>query len=309
MAQTVDRDAIVYFDGEFKPYRDVHIGLLTHGLMYGTGCFEGIRAYWNDEHEKLYMVQPVAHYERFHQSANILKLELKPSVEELVEITAELLRRNGVREDTYVRPLLFKSGEGVGVPVREVPESLAIASKPMDMYLDTQKGIRCQVSTWRRVPDISIPARAKVTGIYINSVLAKLEATDNGYDEAIMLDQSGHVSEGSAENIFIKRGADWITPPASSDILEGVTRKMLMELITQELGLRVVERVVARTELYVADEILLCGTGAEITPVTDVDGRTVGTGKVGDSTAKLQELFFSIVRGNDARYASWLVAV
>ena len=304
----VDRDAIVYFDGEFKPYRDVHIGLLTHGLMYGTGCFEGIRAYWNAEREKLFMVQPVAHYERFHESARILRLELKPSVAELVEITADLLRRNDVREDTYVRPLLFKSGEGVGVPVREVPESLAIASKPMDMYLDTKKGIRCQVSTWRRVPDISIPARAKVTGIYINSVLAKLEATDNGFDEAIMLDQSGHVSEGSAENIFIKRGSDWITPPPSSDILEGVTRKMLMELITQELGLRVVERAVDRTELYIADEILLCGTGAEITPVIDVDGRTVGTGKVGDSTAKLQELFFSIVRGNDDRYASWLTS-
>jgi branched-chain amino acid aminotransferase len=305
----VDRDAIVYFDGEFKPYRDVHIGLLTHGLMYGTGCFEGIRAYWNGDHEKLYMVQPVAHYERFHQSAAILRFGLKPSVQELVEITSELLRRNNVREDTYVRPLLFKSGEGVGVPVREVPESLAIASKPMDMYLDTQKGIRCQVSTWRRVPDISIPARAKVTGIYINSVLAKLEATDNGFDEAIMLDQSGHVSEGSAENIFIKRGDVWITPPPSSDILEGVTRAMLMELITQELRLRVVERPVDRTELYICDEVLLCGTGAEITPVIDVDGRTVGTGKVGDSTAKLQELFFSIVRGNDERYASWLVAV
>lgn len=255
------------------------------------------------------MLQPAAHYDRFHRSARILHMELKPSVAELVELTAEVLRRNRYREDAYVRPLLFMSSEGIGVPVHDLKQSLAIYTKPMGMYLDTKKGIRCKVSTWQRVSDASIPARAKVTGAYINSVLAKFEATETGFDEAIMLDASGHVSEGSAENLFMKRGDEWITPPPSADILEGITRKMLLELIPQELGLRVVERQVDRTELYACDELLLCGTGAEITPVINVDGRPVGSGEIGDSTAKLQQTFFQIVHGNDERYESWLVPV
>jgi branched-chain amino acid aminotransferase len=299
----------VYFDGEFKPYPDVKIGVTTHALLYGTGCFEGIRAYWDTERERLSMLQPAVHYDRFHRSARILRMELKPSVDELVELTSELLRRNEYREDCYVRPLLFMSSEGIGVPVHELKQSLAIYTKPMGMYLDTKHGIRCKVSTWQRISDASIPARAKITGAYVNSVLAKLEAEDSGFDEAIMLDASGHVSEGSAENLFMKRGDEWITPPPSADILEGITRKMLLELIPQELGLRVIERTIGRTELYVCDELFLCGTGAEITPVVDVDGRTVGTGTVGDSTAKVQQLFFDIVHGNDERYASWLVPV
>lgn len=297
----------VYFDGEFARYNDVHLGLTTHALLYGTGCFEGIRAYWNDD--QLRMLQPVAHYERFHRSARILRMELKPSVAELVEITAEVLRRNDFREDCYVRPLLFMSTEGIGVPVHDLTQSLAIYAKTMGKYLDTNNGIRCKVSTWRRVPDESIPVRAKVTGAYVNSVLAKLEAADGGFDEAIMLDGTGHVSEGSAENLFMKRNGEWITPPPSADILEGITRKMLMELIPQELGLPVVERAIDRTELYACDELLLCGTGAEITPVLDVDNRIVGTGQVGDSTAKLQRTFFEIARGNDERYEGWSVPV
>ena len=202
---------------------------------------------------------------------------------------------------------MFKSGEGFGVPFADVATSTALSVLPMGKYLDTDRGIRCKVSTWIRVPDAAIPVRAKVTGVYVNSHLAKNEAVDAGFDEAIMLDSTGHVSEGPGENLFMKRGDEWITPPPYADILEGVTRTMLLELIPAELGVRVVERPIDRSELYICDELLLCGTGAEITPVLDVDGRAVGAGKIGDSTRAIQELFFSIARGNDPRYARWLV--
>lgn len=304
-----DPNAIVFLDGSFHRHGDVHLGLLTHALLYGTGCFDGIRGYWNAEREQLFLLQPRAHYERLHQSAKILQLDCPSAVEELVETTAELVRRNHLREDCYVRSLVFKSGEGFGVPFRDVACSTALSALPMGRYLDTDKGIRCSVSSWLRVPDTAIPVRAKVTGVYVNSHLAKLEATDAGFDEAIMLDSSGHVSEGPGENLFMKRGDAWITPPPYADILEGITRRMLLELIPEVVGAAAVERPIDRSELYVCDELLLCGTGAEIVPVLEVDGRAVGTGKVGDHTAKLRDAFSSIVHGDDVRYTSWLVPV
>ena len=302
-------DATVFFDGEFKEYGDVRLGLLTHALLYGTGCFEGIRGYWNNSRSQMYLLQPHAHYDRLQDSARILLLDLPYMSAELVEVTAELIRRNGLNENCYVRPVLFKSGEAVGVPYRDVPTSLAITVFSFGDYLDSERGIRCKVSSWHRVPDGAIPVRAKVTGVYINSSLAKAEALEAGYDEAIQLDSRGHVAEGAAENIFIKRGDEWITPPVTSDILEGITRRMVMQLVRDELSLSVVEREIDRSELYLADEILLCGTGAEIVPVLDVDGRKIGTGAVGESTSKLISIFGAAARGDDDRYASWLHAV
>ena len=301
-----DPDRIVFFDGEYKRHGDVHLGLLTHALLYGTGCFDGIRGYWNADQEQLFLLQAKAHYERLHQSSKILGLDCAFAVEALLESTIELVRRNGLQEDCYVRSLVFKSGEGFGVPFADVATSTALSVLPMGKYLDTDRGIRCKVSTWIRVPDAAIPVRAKVTGVYVNSHLAKNEATDAGFDEAIMLDSTGHVSEGPGENLFMKRGDVWITPPPYADILEGVTRKMLLELIPAELGLEVVERPIDRSELYICDELLLCGTGAEITPVLDVDGRAIGNGKIGDSTRTIQDVFFKIARGDDQRYAHWL---
>ena len=303
-----DPDRIVFFDGEYKRHGDVHLGLLTHALLYGTGCFDGLRGYWNAEKEQLFLLQAPAHYERLHQSSKILSLDCRFAVEELVEATIELVRRNDIREDCYARSLVFKSGEGFGVPFTEVATSTAISLLPMGKYLDPEGGARCKVSSWIRVPDAAIPVRAKVTGVYVNSHLAKNEAVQAGFDEAIMLDSSGHVSEGPGENLFMKRGDVWITPPPYADILEGITRRMLLELLPT-LGWDVVERPIDRSELYICDELLLCGTGAEITPVLDVDGRPVGTGKVGESTRAIQDLFFRIARGQDDRYASWLTAV
>src|SRR6202048_1443799 len=220
-----------------------------------------------------------------------------------------LLKRNGYRTDTYVRPLLFKSVEQIGVQLHGLPDSFLVYTSPFGNYVETEAGIRCMVSSWRRVSDGSLPARAKVTGAYINSALAKSEALENGYDEAIVLAHDGHVSEGSAENLFMLKDGVFVTPPVTDDILEGVTRLLLMRLIKEELNLPVVERSIDRTELYTCDELLLCGTGAQVSPVIEVDRRLVGNGKVGESTQELQNIYFGAVRGESAKYKDWTLPV
>src|SRR4030088_1002169 len=250
-------EACVFYDGEYRQYKDVHIGLMTHALHYGTGCFEGIRAYWNPNQEQLFALLMKPHFKRMRNSAKILKIDLPYSDEEMFEATVELLRRNGYREDVYVRPLAFKSSEEIGVRLHNLDSSFAIYTAPFGAYVDVEKGIRCMVSSWRRVDDNAAPARAKVTGIYVNSALAKTEANQNGFDEAIVLTQDGHVSEGSAENLFIIRDGVVITPPASDNILEGVTRNVMAQLAREDLGLTVIERSIDRSELYVCDELFL----------------------------------------------------
>src|SRR5579859_5614325 len=274
----------VFFDGEMVRYHDVHIGVMTHALHYGTGCFEGIRAYWNAAQGQLYVVAAEAHYSRLRRSAAILQLEFPYTNDELIRWTAEILRRNDARTDTYIRPLVFVSAEEIGVRLHGLEQSFLIYTAPLGAYIDTEDGIRCMTSSWRRISDSSIPARAKISGSYVNSALAKSEALESGFDEAIMLASDGHVSEGSAENLFMVRDNVFITPPVTEDILEGITRDALMGLIRDELGLAVVERSIDRTELYTCDELLLCGTGAQVSPVTELDHRTVGDGRVGRHT-------------------------
>jgi branched-chain amino acid aminotransferase len=299
----------VYFDGEYKRYADARLGLMTHALHYGTGVFEGLRAYWNAEHEQLFILKQREHYERFHRSARVLKLKIPMSVDELCGITIELVRRNGFRQDTYIRPIAFKSSEEIGVRLHNLKDSVAIYVTPFGSYVDIERGIRCMVSSWRRIDDNVAPARAKITGIYVNSALAKTEAMENGFDEAIMLTQDGHVCEGSAENLFIVRAGRAFTPPAQDNILEGITRDNVIDLVRAELGVEVVERSIDRSELYVADEVFLCGTGAQIAPVIEVDNRPVGSGKVGPIASRLQALYFDIVRGRNPKYADWLTPV
>src|SRR6202171_2123643 len=243
----------VFFDGEYRRYKDVHIGLMTHALHYGTGCFEGIRAYWNPKQESLFGLLIKPPFKRLRSPAKILKIDLPLTDEEMLDAVVELLRRNGYREDVYIRPLAFKSSEEIGVRLHNLTSSFAIYTAPFGAYVDVEKGIRCMVSSWRSLDDNAAPARAKVTGIYVNSALAKTEANQNGFEEAIVLTQEGHVSEGSAENIFIVRDGVLITPPASAIILQGVTRNVLIELAA-ELGLKVLERSIDRSELSVADE-------------------------------------------------------
>jgi len=299
----------VFFEGEFARYNDVKLGIMTHALHYGTAVFEGIRAYWNEKKGQLYLLQAAAHFDRMHRSANVMRMKLPFSTEELVNFTIELLRRNQFKSDVYVRPLLYTSSEEIGVRLHNLNRGFFIYAVPFGNYVEIEAGIRCMVSTWRRVPDQSLPARAKVTGSYAQSALAKSEAVENGFDEAIVLSVEGHVSEGSAENLFMLKDGAFITPPVTDDILEGVTRNLLMKVIKDELNLPVLERSIDRTELYTCDELLLCGTGAQISPVIEVDRRPVGNGRVGEFTQELQNIYFGAVRGEAPKYKDWTIPV
>ena len=290
-------------------YHEAYLPPMTHALHYGTGCFEGIRAYWNAAQEQLYLLKAEAHFKRLRRSAAILRLDVPHTDAELIDRTREILRRNNARTDTYIRPLVFISAEEIGVRLHGLQTSCLIYTAPLGAYIDTEKGIRCMVSSWRRISDWAIPARAKISGSYVNSALAKSEAIENGYDEAIMLTDDGHISEGSAENLFMLRDGVWVTPPVTADILEGVTRNALISMIQDELGMPVVERTIDRTELYVCDELFLCGTGAQVSPVTEIDHRVIGNGAVGPLAKRLQDAYFRAVRGDDPRYRDWLTPV
>ncbi len=296
-----------YHGGELMKMGDVRLSPATHALNYGTGVFEGIRAYWNESRGTLQVLKMREHYERFVTSCRILHIEMPYTVDELCDVTLEILRRNAPREDTYIRPLAYKSVESVGVNLRGGSE-LSIFTVPMGNYVELT-GLKVCVSSWRRTPDTAIPARGKFTGSYINTALAVDEAHRAGYDDAIFLTQDGQVSEASAANIFLVRKGELITPPVTADILEGITRDAVMELAGKELGMPVIEREVGRTELYAADEVFLSGTGFQIAPVVEVDDRPIGTGSIGPVAERLQELYFKAARGSWVEYADWTVTV
>jgi branched-chain amino acid aminotransferase len=299
-------DIRVYHGGEFVAYRDAKVGLLTHGLNYGTGCFEGIRGYWNAERGELYFFRLAEHYERLHRSAALLLIGLQDDVATMCRNTVELVRLNGYRQDIYVRPLAFKAAEEIGVRLHNVRDDFAIVAIPHKSYFESGQGLRTCVSSWRRIDDNSAPARAKLTGVYVSSALAKSEAVGNGFDEAIMLTHDGHVAEGSAENIFLVREGAVHTPPLSDAILEGITRKSLIELMRDELRLEVVERTIDRSELYQSDEIFFTGTAVGVSPVIEVDRRPVASGGVGPISAALADLYRDITLGGVAKYRKWL---
>ena len=296
-----------YHGGEFVRMGDVRLSPATHALNYGTGVFEGIRAYWSGGRSTMQVLKMREHYERFERSCRMLRIEPAHSVDELCDITLEILGRNSPKQDTYIRPLAYKAAESVGVNLRGESQ-LSIFTVPMGNYVELT-GLKVCVSSWRRTPDTAIPARGKLTGSYINTALAVDEAQRAGFDDAIFLTQDGHVSEASAANIFLVRKGSIVTPPVTADILEGIARECVMELTEKELGLPAVERDVDRTELYAADEVFLSGTGFQIAPVVEVDGRPVGTGQVGPVAGRLQEMYFKAARGEWEEYAHWTVAV
>jgi branched-chain amino acid aminotransferase len=300
--------AWAFFNGEFVPLRDAKVSVLTHAFNYGTGVFEGVRAYWNADQKQLYGLHLMEHYTRLHRSCKVMRLDLPYSAERLVEITVELLTKCGYREDAYLRPLVYMSSELIGVRLHDLESSFTVFAVPFGTYIDIDRGISCGVSSWRRVDDNAIPARSKITGSYVNAALAKTEAQEAGFDEAIVLTNDGHVSEGSAENLFMVRDGVLITPPVTDNILEGIVRQSLMR-IAGDLGIPVVERSIDRTELYIAEEIFLCGTGAQLSPVTSVDHRTVGDGSVGKITQRLSKVYFDAVRGVGDRYREWLTPI
>lgn len=298
-----------FLEGRILPLAEAKLGVMTHALHYGTGCFEGIRGNWNSEAKRMYLFRVKDHYERLSQSCRIMRINLAYSVEELCRLTLELVEKNGCQEDIYIRPLAYKSSQTVGVRLHNLEDDLLIFVTPFGAYLDVDKGARCCVSSWRRIDDNMIPPRAKVSGLYANSALAKTEAWERGFDEAIMLTQNGHVSEGSGENIFLVMRGKLITPPPSDNILVGITRDSVITLAREELGMETVERSIGRTELYVAEECFLTGTAAHVTPVVDIDGRKVGDGKVGELTQKLQRLYFDVVKGKNPKYLNWCTPV
>jgi branched-chain amino acid aminotransferase len=298
----------VFFNGKVVRYEDAKVGLLTHGLNYGTGIFEGIRAYWSQKREQLYVLRMPEHYDRMLGNARALQMRIPWNIDELCAITTDLLRRNAYREDAYVRPICFKSAEIIGVRLHDVPDALGIVTTAMGPYVGTE-GIRCLVSSWRRIDDTMAPVRMKCTGLYVNSALAKSEALEAGFDEAILLTHDGHVSEGSAENIFIVRKGSIITPPPSDNILEGITRSTIIHLATEELGLDVQERSIDRTELYIADEVFFVGTGAQVAPVVEIDRRQIGDGEPGPVTMRMQGEYADVVTGANPKYGEWLSPV
>src|SRR5690625_3539614 len=267
-----------YLEGEIVPLKDAKISIKTHAFLYGTAVFEGIRAYWDQESEDLLVFRLREHYERLLASCKILRMTPRLSLDDLCEITLDILYRNGDREDVYIRPVYYKSTPGIGVKLTGLDDDFLLFAEPMGPYLDLDKGLKVRVSSWRHISDNAIPMRAKVNGAYVNAALAKSEALEDGYDECIFLTEDGHVSEGSAENIFIVRDGRLITPPVTADILEGITRATIMELVTEEMGLEVVERTIDRTELYLAEEAFFVGTGAQVSPIGEIDRRRIGAG-------------------------------
>jgi branched-chain amino acid aminotransferase len=301
-------ELICYFEGAWVPMRDAKVSIMTHAFMYGTATFEGIRAYWNDEQQTLYGLKIREHVERLRQSCRMLLMKDVPSVDELTGLIVETVRRNGFREDAYIRPSFYKSTKAIGVRLHNLDNQLYIVSLPFGNYIDTEAGVRVMTSSWRRNADDALPARGKIVGGYVNMAFQKSEAELNGFDEAVVLTADGHVNEASAANLFVVRDGVALTPPVSDDLLEGVTRKALMEMLVKE-GIPVVVRALDRSELYVADEVLLCGTGVQVSPVIEVDHRPVGSGQIGPISRLIRDRYFDAVRGRLPEYSHWVTAI
>ncbi|GAB6945218.1 branched-chain amino acid transaminase [Vulcanisaeta sp. JCM 14467] len=297
----------VWVDGKLIPEREAVIPILTHALHYGTSVFEGIRAYYNPERRNLYIFRAREHYVRFHNSAKILGIRINYSVDELINATVELLKVNEVHENVYIRPITFVSASTVNLDIRDLETKTAIIAIPFGHYLEP-RGVRAKVVSWLRVHNSMFPMKAKVGGIYVNSVIALLDAKVSGFDEAILLNRDGYVAEGSGENIFIVKDGILHTPPTYDSILEGITRDTVMT-IARDLGFTVIERRITREELYTADEVFFVGTAAEVTPVINVDGRVIGNGEPGPITLKLRNYYMDVVYGRVDKYKGWLTPV
>jgi len=298
-----------YFMGKVVPFEEAKISVATHAFNYGTAVFGGLRGYWNDEQKKMFVFRPQDHFRRLLNSAKMMCMEVPHTPESLIEITLELIKSDGWQRDIYIRPLIYKSDLGIGVRLHDLTDSLTIFTLPSQQYIKNDTSVHATVSSWRRVDDNVIPARGKVSGAYANSALTKTEAVRAGFDEVIVLTQDGHVSEGSAMNVFMMRDGLLVTPPVTDNILEGITRRSIIELAQKELGLTVVERSIDRTELYIADEIFMTGTAAQVIAITRVDFRSVGAGVMGPVTADLRSRYEDILRGRDPKYAKWTVVV
>ena len=298
-----------YFQGKIVPYSEARVGVLTHGLNYGTAAFGGIRGYWNESEKQLFIFRPIEHYRRFLNSAKLLCMEFDQTPASLTQLTIDLLRVDGYQCDVYIRPLAYKTDEIIGVRLHNLHDAFSIVALPFGSYVSNETDAHVTFSSWRRVDDNVIPARGKISGAYANSAFIKTDAQRAGFDEALVLTQDGHVSEGSAENFFMVRDGALITPSITENILEGIVRRTVIELAQAELGLPVVERPIDRTEVYLSDELFLCGTAAQITAVTRVDFRKIGAGKMGPITTQLRQIFDEVMHGLRPKYRHWNMPV
>ena len=285
------------------PLEDARVGIMTHALHYGTGAFEGIRGNWNEDEGKTYIFKLKEHYERMLRGAKLLFIDIPYSIDELCEITVEVIQRSGFTEDVYIRPMAYKGEEKVAnLNLRALGDSFFCLAVPFGQYIDSDGAISCCIASYRRIDDTMVPPRFKLAGLYLNSILAKTDALSSGFDEAIMLNQDGHVCEGTGENIFVVHGDKIVTPTLESNVLPGITRQTVIDLAINELGLKVQERPIDRSELIDADEVFLTGTAAHIQAVGSIDHRLVGSGSVAHLTKSLQDLYFPIVRGQNLKY-------
>jgi len=300
----------VFFEGEFVPWDQANFHISTHAFLYGTAIFEGVRAYWNDNQEQLYVFRLREHSERLLNNSKYLYMDLPYSADQIDNTIVELLRRNQYRADVYIRPIAYKADtRRVSLSLVDTKDEFLVWALEFGAYVDIHRPLSVMVSSWQKTPDAAIPARVKLNGVYANSSVITTEAVMNGCDEGLVMNHAGKIAEGSGENLFLIRDGVLVTPSVTSDILEGITRNVIIELATDQLGLPVQERTVDRSELYVADEMFFSGTGAQVSPIGEVDRRKVGNGEIGPLTKKIQDLFFEIVRGNNEKYRRWCTPV
>ena len=305
----MDLSKHAFFEGKIVPLAEANISIATHGFLYGTAVFGGVRGYWNEEKKRLFVFRPYAHFRRLLNSAKMMAMQTEYDEESLIQLTLDLLRTDNWQSDIYLRPTFYKSDLGIGVKLHDLKDEFYMFVMKYEAYVKNDADAHATFSSWRRVDDNVIPARGKVAGAYANSALIKTDANRSGFDEALVLDHNGHVSEGSAMNIFMVRDGVLITPPVTDNILEGITRRSVMELARNELGLDVKERSIDRTEVFLAEEMFMTGTAAQIVAVTKVDHRPIGIGTMGPITTKLRSMYEDILRGKNKKYEHWNVAV
>lgn len=296
----------VWLDGKFVRDSEANVSIMTHAIHYGTSVFEGIRGYWNSKNLNIFRLDD--HVRRFRNSGKVYSISLGYTDRQVADAILGLCKKNGARASCYIRPFYFVGRYGINLHVTEKsPTHAAVVMFPFGDLFD-KKGISAGISSWRRIHDTSVPPLAKMGGNYLNSILATQESKRNGYDEAILLDHLGNISEAPGENIFIVRNRKLITPPTSSSALEGITKNSVIE-IARDMGYETAEREIPRTEIYFSDEVFLTGTAAEVTPVVSIDGKSIGSGRLGRITGQIQRAYSDITMGRSKKYSHWMTPV
>jgi branched-chain amino acid aminotransferase len=305
----VDLSKHAFFEGKIVPLSDARVNIATHAFLYGTAVFGGMRAYWNEEKKHLFMFRPYDHFRRLLHSARMLTMQTSYDEESLIQLTLDVLRADNWQQDVYMRPTFYKADMGIGVRLHDLRDEFCMFTMAHEKYIKNDTDAHVTISSWRRIDDNMIPARGKVAGAYVNSALIKSDAVRAGFDEALAMDGNGHLSEGSAMNIFMVRDGVLITPLVTDNILEGITRRTIIELARNEMGLPVIERSIDRTEVFIAEEFFMTGTAAELTCVTRIDHRPVGAGKMGPITTQLRAMLADVLRARNPKYKNWNVEV